>query len=163
VSVYQVRADAPALCLPIALALDSISASPTFGQILCDSVEAHAGGGCDCGRLGRSPTPPSLIQPVLTELRAAGKCDATGQPACDTFCMCDIEQESGAAAKACQSDPAAATNGSIPPGFCYANDPSSPVLASCPTNEKQKLVFVGSSAAPTPSSGSVVFLACFAG
>jgi hypothetical protein len=147
-------------CLPIMLPIDTNPASPTFGEVACQVVETSAGP-CDCSEPGRAPVDPNLVTSIRVSLQADGKCGATGQAACASFCMCEIVQESGVAATSCKADPvAAAADTSVPAGFCYANDPASPALAQCPSNQKQKLLFVSPSTEPTPTPGSVLFLAC---
>jgi hypothetical protein len=147
-------------CLPIMLPSDTNHASPTFGEVACQVVETSAGS-CDCSKPGRAPVDPNLVTSIRVSLQSDGNCGASGQTACASFCMCEIVQESGVAATACKADPvAAAADTSVPAGFCYANDPASPALAQCPSNQKQKLLFVSPSTEPTPTPGSVLFLAC---
>jgi hypothetical protein len=145
-------------CLPIMLPSDTNQASPTFGEVACQVVETSASS-CDCSEPGRAPVDPNLVTAIRVSLQSHGDCGASGQTACAGFCMCEIVQESGVAAMACKSDPAAA-DASVPAGFCYANDPASPALAQCPSNQKQKLLFVSPSGEATPTPGSVLFLAC---
>jgi len=69
--------------------------------------------------------------------------------------MCEIKQESGANLEACRQNKAA------PAGYCYVDDPASPLVAGCPENEKRLLHFVDSSDGhKTPAPGAVAFIAC---
>ncbi len=75
--------------------------------------------------------------------------------------MCEIVQEIGVNSAACKADAVAASmNATTSAGFCYVDDPASPQLASCPSNEKQKLLFVSKSNEVTPSPGALLFLVC---
>ncbi len=136
-------------CLPRELQVD-----PTTNQVACKVIEAQQTG-CDCTLPGRGPADPSIIPAVEEQLQTAGNCGAAGQPACSSFCECEILQESGAALTACQADETA------PPGYCYIDDPSSPALKNCPDNQKRLLRFVDSDAThPTPAPGAIAFIAC---
>jgi hypothetical protein len=72
--------------------------------------------------------------------------------------MCQINQEAGADLSACQAGAAPSM-----PGFCYLNDPASPALANCPSNEKQLLRFVDGANVKTPAQGATTFIACEGG
>ena len=141
-------------CLPRSL---DTSGSPT-GQIACQIVEAQKAGKCDCGQPGRSPADPGVVPAVFKQLQASGACGtASGQTPCDAtgFCMCQINQEAGADLAACQANQAPSV-----PGFCYINDPNSPALANCASNQKQLLRFVGDGSTLTPARGASTFLTC---
>ncbi len=148
-------------CLSQALPVDTDSASPTFGQLTCLVVETSAAAACDCSMPARAAVSSSLATAVRKQIMAAGDCGASGQPACTSFCVCEISQEVGAAETKCEADPVvAASDPAVPPGFCYDADPTSPALANCPVGLQRKLLFVSPAADPTPASGSSVFLAC---
>ena len=148
-------------CLARALPVDTNTASPTFGQVTCQIVEASAAAACNCGKPGRAAVSLGVATGVRQQLMGAGDCGASGQPDCTSFCLCEILQEVGAPETKCQADPvAAATDPTVPPGFCYDDDPTSLAVASCPTGEQRTLLFVSPGANPTPAPGSQVFLAC---
>jgi hypothetical protein len=96
------------------------------------------------------------------QLAQSAQCaDSPDACICSNACVCAITQETGADFAACRADlVAAATDPAIPPGFCYVNDPASPLLAACASNQKRTLRFVGSDAAPTPTPGAALFIAC---
>jgi hypothetical protein len=68
--------------------------------------------------------------------------------------MCEIKQEAGADLVACE-----ANAGTLSPGFCYIDDPASPAVAHCPSNDQRVIRFV-ESAAKLPADGALTFLAC---
>jgi hypothetical protein len=136
-------------CLPRPLQTD-----PTTHQVACEVIEAEKSG-CDCTLPGRGPADPTVIPAVQAQLQAAGTCGNAGQPACSTYCECAILQDTGSDLTACEADQPAA------PGYCYIDDPSSPLLKNCPPNQKQLLRFVDSDAThKTPAVGAVAFIAC---
>ena len=156
-------------CLPRPLAID-----PTSGQVLCKVIEAQKSG-CDCTQDGRAPADAAILGPVQAQLRENGYCDVKGStdPACTTWCECEIKQEDATNLRACQgNDP------SVPAGYCYvdaaplqpnvANPPTTAqaaeiqsALAKCPTNQQQLLRFIpGANGVQTPAQGSVAFIAC---
>jgi hypothetical protein len=71
------------------------------------------------------------------------------------LCLCEINQETGDDLVACQANAAPSV-----PGYCYIDDPTSPALAECPSNQKQLLRFVGDGVTKTPAQGAVTFIAC---
>jgi hypothetical protein len=137
-------------CLPRA-----VEADPTTHQVLCKVIEAQAGP-CDCQLAGRGRVDASLLPAVERQLNQLGRCDVPGQPACSSFCACEIVQErTPAEIEACRQGQGA------PPGFCYLDDPASPALKNCPANQKRLLRFVDSdSAHPTPARDAVALIAC---
>ena len=153
--INQLLTGNPDLCLPRVLPVDKAS-----GQITCDIVEAVAHS-CSCASAGRAQTDAAHVSGIQSIMKSNGACGVSGQPACADFCMCQILQETGASSAACKADAVAAgMSATTSPGFCYVDDPASPQLASCPSNEKQKLLFVSKSNQATPSAGALVFLAC---
>lgn len=124
-------------------------------------VERNDAAACDCSKPGRAAVSAGVAAGVRKQITDAGQCGASGQPDCSSFCLCEISQEVGAAETKCEADPvAAASDPTVPPGFCYDHDPTLPALASCPTGEQAKVLFVSPAADPTPASGTSVFLAC---
>ncbi len=137
-------------CLPRAIETD-----PATSQVRCTMVEAQASG-CDCGAQGRGPVDPRIEQAVQRELAAAGRCGGLNQAACSSFCQCEIRQEQGADLEACR------LGKPVPPGYCYVDDPASPLVAECGATEKHALRFVGSADGvhKTPADGAFAFIAC---
>ena len=137
-------------CLPRAVESD-----PITHQVLCKVIEAQPSGVCDCNLPGRAALDSSLVPEVERQLQADGHC-GPGRKACSSFCECEILQERSAA------DVAACRAGaSAPPGFCYVDDPASPLLKDCPIDQKRLLHFVDSdSLHPTPALGAVAVIEC---
>lgn len=138
-------------CLPRRVETD-----PDTQQVLCKVIEAQPAGACDCKLAGRGEVEPVLIPAVDRELAARQHCGGKDQPSCSSFCKCEILQEQSAAdLAACRAGEKA------PPGFCYIDDPASPAVKSCLSNEKRTLRFVDSdSAHRTPAQGAFAFIAC---
>jgi hypothetical protein len=94
---------------------------------------------CDCSAAGLAPLDAAILTSAVARLRGTGICDATGTPACATFCGCKVNQFAGSALDAClnQAGDLSST------GWCYV-DPSQgqgsdPAVATCPGNEKRRL------------------------
>jgi hypothetical protein len=151
--IDRLKADLVGKCLPRAVQVD-----PSTHGALCKVVEAQLSG-CNCAAPGRAVPDPQIAPAVERQLQAIGRCGGTGQPACSSFCQCEILQEtSDAALNACrQGTPPPAGS---PPGYCYIDDPASPAVKDCPANEKHKLQFVSVDGEPTPAPGAVAFVAC---
>jgi hypothetical protein len=143
-------------CMPRALSVDAA------GQSLCFVVETEGAAPCDCSAPGRVPLDAVLLNAVQSNLLQSDRCTASSDPsACADVCACGIAQEMGAASAACKADPsAAATDPSIPAGFCYIDDPTSPLLAACMSTEKRMIGFVSPSMTPTPNPGATLLIAC---
>ena len=137
-------------CLPRAVQTD-----PQTHQVLCTMIEAQATGCGDCSAEGRAPANPIVAEAVQRQLKLTGHCDGPGQAACSSFCQCEIKQEAGPNLEACRQ------NKDVPAGFCYVDDPASPLVDGCPDNEKRLLRFVGSAdGRKTPAPGAFAFIAC---
>jgi hypothetical protein len=151
-------------CLPRALQHET-TVDPTTGKAVptasveCEVVEAQRAGMCDCGIAGRSPAPEEIHQAVFNQLQAAGTCGKAPAPPCDDtgFCMCEINQETGADLTNCEAGMA-----NVPAGYCYVDDPNNPLLKNCPANQKRLLRFVDASdgSVKTPAQGATAFIAC---
>ena len=143
-------------CMPRALAVDAA------GLSFCFVAETRGAASCDCTAPGRVPLSSVLLKAVEAQLIQSNGCAAASDgSACVDVCACGIAQEMGTASAACKSDPtAAASDPSVPPGFCYLDDPASPLLATCKAAEKRMIGFVSPSAAPTPSPGAALFIVC---
>jgi hypothetical protein len=140
-------------CLPRAPATD-----PVTHQLLCQVIEAQQSG-CNCQAPGRADVDPTTLPAVERELQSGGHCGNVGQPACSSFCACEILQETAPAdLAACKLGQPAATGAA--PGYCYVDDPSSPLLKSCQATEKRKLQFMSTADQPTPAPSAVTLVAC---
>jgi hypothetical protein len=148
--IERLRSKLQGNCLP-----RPIQTKPDTHQVLCSMIEAQPSGCGSCNGEGRGPANPDFAADVQRELARSGYCDGPKQPKCSSFCQCEIKQESGANLEACRQ------NQAVPAGFCYVDDPASPLLAGCPDNQKHLLRFVGSTdGRPTPAPGAVAFIAC---
>ncbi|MET0793138.1 MAG: hypothetical protein ABW061_16580, partial [Polyangiaceae bacterium] len=149
-------------CLPRPLEVDD------QGQVLCKVIEAQKAN-CNCDpNEGRGPADPQILAAVRAQLQETGNCGNTGQASCDSWCECEIIQETRDNLKACQG-----ASGGIPAGYCYVDANAKngataaqsaeidSALLKCPANQQQLLRFVqGPSGSPTPAQGSVAFIAC---
>ncbi len=162
--IDQVKQNFAPRCLPRQLAIDE------NGRVPCSIIESSAplaGQACsEClSSAGRSVPSADERNAVLNQLRLAGQCSAAGHAACETFCLCALEQYEGADLSTCLSAPNPPTD--IAPGFCYvdpaqASDASlslaeSQVVASCPSAQKRLIRFLGSD---SPQKGAIVTIAC---
>jgi len=137
-------------CLPRA-----IETNPETHQVSCTMVEAQPSG-CDCTAEGRGQVAPSIAHVVQRELEGSGHCGGPKQASCASFCLCEIKQESGPALDACR------LGQPVPAGYCYIDDPSSPLVSQCGATQKHALRFVGSmdGTHKTPADGAFAFIAC---
>lgn len=135
-------------CLPRPLEKDA------EGKVLCKVIEAQKSG-CDCALPGRGPADPAILRAVRDQLELTGQCGKGTQESCDSWCECEILQETGADLTSCQS------GGGAPAGYCYVDsDPMQ--LAKCPSNQQQLLRFMdgNNGQVKTPAQGAVAFIAC---
>jgi hypothetical protein len=165
--IDRLKGEFGAECLPRELEVDQ------NGQVECVVIEAQRArspgvcGACGGpGNLGRAPLALADLDPVAREhLKRDGHCGVEGSPACSDYCLCEIEQLSGADLGRCQTEPNAVTNAQ---GFCYVDArprPGEPAeaaeararsVASCPPTQRQLLRFTSE----LPAKGAVAFIAC---
>ncbi len=145
-------------CLPRAPRID-----PETHRLQCAVIEARPPGStCDCNTAGRRVPDARLLPDLQRQLGTDGQCGGPGQVACASFCECEILPEAaGPALDACLRDEPVPAGS--PPGYCYIDDPSSPALTNCPSNEKRLLRFVSPDAQPVPAAGAVALIACVGG
>ncbi|HEV8246155.1 MAG TPA: hypothetical protein VGP93_10325, partial [Polyangiaceae bacterium] len=147
-------------CLPRALEVEP------DGQLPCRVAEATREA-CDCSALpGRKAPSAELDAAVRSELETRGQCGAGSGTPCSEYCVCEIEQSSGDALLACQSEESPSEQS---PGYCYIdaehtdeNGAPAPIgnpalVASCPIGNQRKLRFVGKN---TPQNAAPTFIAC---
>jgi hypothetical protein len=152
---YIVKTLSGESCLPRPLAGEN-------GSVPCQVIEAKppSGATCSCdvspGRSGEVAA--GLRDAVEEELVVGEYCDGGTNIACSSFCLCEIQQLSGAELDACLNS--LADPGGIH-GFCYvapnegAGNPE--LVAACPVTEPQIIRFLGEN---VPSPGAVVFIGC---
>jgi hypothetical protein len=143
-------------CLPRSLE------TPGLAQIACSVVEARLGTSCSCSDPGRTELPrlDATFGIVQDALMQAGLCGGATGVACSDYCMCEIEQLSGAELSACQSslqDPTGVY------GFCYV-DPENgigvpEIVAACPSTQRRVIRFLGVEA---PAPDAATFVVCAA-
>ena len=145
-------------CLPRAIETVPDKNGSSAPAIACNVIEVQPATGCDCGRPGRSPAASAFLAPVFNQLKSGGNCgDGVGQSKCDaaSFCVCQINQETGDALTSCVAN--------LPtdePGFCYIDDSTSSALRTCPKNQPHTLRFVAAGDAKIPAEGALLFVAC---
>lgn len=146
-----------AKCFPTQLKVNEEDAS-----VSCKVVEAlpETADGCDCEALPRRTTASgSVVSAVRAELEAGLHCGSGSGVACDSFCLCELPQSSGAQLQEC-------LNSQTPPdepGFCYVSAvPNEPqvgnpdLVADCSADMPRVLRFVGGAPAPD----SIPFIVC---
>lgn len=116
-------------------------------------MPSDASGHCSpCSSIpGRVDPSRAVARSVNKQLMASGRCSDTS---CPGTCLCELEQATGDALSACQSDPNATT-----PGYCYIDASlglgDAALLGECPG--QRGLRFVGED---TPRNGAQTFIAC---
>lgn len=128
------------------------------GRTECKLVTAASSQSCMCpAAQGLAPAPASVKEPVLKELASVGYCGAG--MSCDSLCLCELTQLSGADLAACQ-------NSDQPPeapGFCYLNAVSgeahvgkATLASDCVGASPRRIRFTGGA----PSESSIALLYC---
>jgi hypothetical protein len=157
-------------CLPRKLVAENNMDLPDFGQVPCAVVEAKPANGeaCNCNDMtakpGRADADDELKVAVYSQLHNAGYCTGPDLPACESYCLCKINQFSGDDLRRCQSEPTAPADIF---GYCYVDpdtttDPDAKtrmetIVASCPASQKRLLRFTGEN---VPAKGSIAMIAC---
>jgi hypothetical protein len=149
-------------CLPRELTPDTDQASETFGQVPCSAVEAvpSLGQACACdAATGRMPLDSSdLRRSVHEELEALARCGGNTRVACDSYCLCEVEQLKGPELAACQ----AGSNDPELYGYCYIDEAKGignpELVRQCPETERRLLHWVGEG---LPANGALMLMACF--
>jgi len=128
--------------------------SPT--QVLCKVIEAQKQD-CNCDLPGRQKVDDKLLEPVRKQLKLTGQCGTGTQKPCEEWCQCEIKQFDATDNNLanCQSG-----GGTTDAGYCYVDNADSPLLKSCPENQRQLLRFMDKDQVKTPTQGSVAFIAC---
>jgi hypothetical protein len=153
-------------CLPRPLPVVEAAADGfEAGQVHCQLAVAaapSAGSGCTCDAADHLKiASASLAQAVLTRAQDGGSCGgASGGLDCQSLCVCELEQSSGAALTQCQTD--ATPVADLPPGFCYVDATvvppvgSAALVASCPQSSRRELRILG----PVPDPAPLLFVGC---
>ena len=94
-------------------------------------------------------------------------CGRPGVPACDAFCLCEVEQFKTLGLERCRTTPEALTDKQ---GYCYVDDTLAPgeqpsdqrvrdrlaSIAECPATQRRLLRF----SSEVPAKGAVALIAC---
>jgi hypothetical protein len=159
-----------ARCLPRPLEVDE------KGQVPCAVVEARrpdsntgSCGACVSASLpGRKELAgEDLHQAVRQQLLNGGHCGRPGAPACEAYCLCEVEQFKSPDLELCRktSEPL-----SDKQGYCYVDDTLAPgesptdqnvrdrlaSIAECPATQRRLLRF----SSEVPAKGAVALIAC---
>jgi hypothetical protein len=128
------------------------------GRTACSLITASSVATCTCpAAQGLSKPSDDVVGPVLEELASVGYC-GPGM-SCDSLCLCELTQLSGAELTACQ------TADQVPetPGFCYLNAVSGEVHAGssalahdCVGASPRRIRFTGGA----PAESSIALLYC---
>jgi hypothetical protein len=128
-------------------------------MIPCEVVEVAKDSNV-CEDRGRLTLDPSVSLAVLQNMEKNGYCGGDVAIDCaESFFSCGLVQLEGGLRDTCVNDAADAADAAVftSPGFCYIDDPQSPLVADCDATEKRQLRAVG---ADVPTAGSLIFLAC---
>jgi hypothetical protein len=152
-------------CLPRGLSVaGTASGGLEVGQVRCALtffVVAAPGAACACDasqHLVR--TSPAVDEAVRQKAKQGGFCGSGNSASCESLCLCDLQQSSGAALTQCQNDPTPIAQ--LPPGFCYVDVTLTPPLgnpalvSTCPVDSRRELRILGPVSDPAPA----MFLAC---
>ncbi|MES1182220.1 MAG: hypothetical protein ABUL60_00320 [Myxococcales bacterium] len=153
-------------CLPRPLPVVEAAADGfEAGQVHCQLAvvaEPGAGGACTCAAADHlKAASASLEAAVLKQAQATGSCGGDSGLDCQSLCVCELEQCSGAALTQCQTD--ATPVADLPPGFCYVDATvvppvgSATLVASCPQSSRRELRILG----PVPDPAPLLFVGCF--
>ncbi len=167
-------------CLPRLLDVDPNTGLP------CAVVEAVQNGqgqlDCDPGKrpgridLNTLDNGDLIRKAVKTQLKSLGVCDVQGQPSCDAYLLCEVQQL-GLDATGKNFNPQdpglVSCQQADPPdpqytGYCYVADNAQgqtignpDLLSKCKPTERQLLRFIGGDVnSPLPASGATYFIAC---
>jgi hypothetical protein len=96
------------------------------GQVDCKVFEMVLADHCDCTLPGRKPASAAQVSVGRSILGGSANqndevCGGPGQPSCDRYCGCELEQMTGSALESCREDLTMAADAA---GWCY-DDPSS--------------------------------------
>jgi hypothetical protein len=154
-------------CLPRQLEVDG------NGQVPCRVIEAGRpdaeNGRCaPCDTPGRKALGDSPVAGnVRDQLASAGHCGVPGTPACKDYCLCEVEQFSGANLGRCQGSAEPLSDAQ---GFCYVDGiphgtelptddqvlQRAASVSKCPATQRRVLRF----SSEVPAKGSVAYIAC---
>lgn len=148
-------------CLPRKLDIETNQNSERFGQVPCNVIEAvpSNGGECSCDESkGRKALASAdLREGARDGLRDNLQCGEDTGVDCSSYCLCEVEQLTGADGAACQSG----ATGADLYGYCYIDleegigNPE--LVASCEANKKRVLHWTGEG---LPAKGSTMLMAC---
>jgi hypothetical protein len=138
-------------CLPREFHVDA------DGTVPCVITQAtYQAPDCGCTAPGTRPAPPGIAAAVRARLETLGQCGGATGRTCESYCLCQEDQFTGATQEQCRTSPA-----TIPEaGWCYIDVEQgigSPALVEpCPASQRRKLRFGEGSKQP----GRITFIAC---
>jgi hypothetical protein len=144
-----------ATCLPRPLAEEEEGVPCTVVEALLPTSQM-----CNCndpGRLALEGETAKVRDAVIEELKVKGLCGGSSGIPCEDYCMCEIEQFTGAELANCQSQ---VIDSDTQHGYCYVDfeDPAGPdLLKDCPETQQQIIRFMGED---VPKAGAIGFIAC---
>jgi len=164
--VERLKEALTAKCLPRPLLPEDNPQSSEFGKVPCAVVETRPMIDmqpcpvCDpaAGRLPLEGEKTKIIPAVQEHLFNNAFCGGTDQRSCSEYCMCELEQFTGAELDTCVQS--AMDPGGLF-GYCYvdANVPgyNPALLANCADTEQRILRFMGNN---VPAKDGLAFIAC---
>jgi hypothetical protein len=168
--VDQLRVSAPdAGCLPRPLPFGKVGGTEE-GRATCYVGELRFTT-CDCQKPGHAPLSPQLLDLFKNKAELSQTCGASSGVDCAAACGCEVVQLPGTSRDAsselyaCQNDLTLPTDLD---GFCLIDadhvEGTTPapignaeIVASCPTNSRRRLRFLGQS---LPARDATSFVAC---
>jgi len=141
----------PSKCMPRPLDVED-------GKVSCAITQAtYQASDCGCTAPGTRAAPTGIAAAVREVLEALQQCGGDTGRSCESFCLCQVDQFTGAAEEQCRTSPSMAGSGA---GWCYIDpeqgigDPA--LVASCPAHHR-RLVRFGE---PSTETGLITFIAC---
>jgi hypothetical protein len=129
----------PARCMPRPLHVDE------DGKVPCVITQAtYQPPECGCTQPGTRPAPAGIVAAVQKQLESLQQCGGDTGRACESYCLCQLDQFTGAAREQCLTSPSLTLTGTGA-GWCYIDaeqgmgDPA--LVDVCPANHRRKLRF----------------------
>ncbi len=153
-------------CASLDANFDTDPSSSDFGRVPCEVLAVSDGDGgvaCDCSVSGRAQPSAEARQEVLRALESQGSCGLDKGVPCESYCMCALNQFSGAPLDTCQTATSfgGPGGGGLTSGWCYV-DPaegfgSIDVVASCPVGNERNVRVLGGA---TPRENETLYSVC---
>ena len=146
---------------PLNLGAGECLPAPIQNDTNCKVFTTRSGDACGCSEPGLTKTTAGVTEATRRQLQLVGHCGNAGQPSCDEYCACEVSRATSTSLIECKTLPASSPGST---GWCYvsaeAGEPQTDLVADCPSEQPQRLRFMGDSSAITSAP---TFLACVDG